>query len=63
MGTLPEIELADEFVQRFWFDELDHDDTEVPRMQDLLDWIHDRHPAAIFIADQIYRQVKHLYFP
>lgn len=63
MADAIEIRLTDEFVQEHWFKELDHDETEIPRFQDVMDWIYDKHPAAIFIADRIYAHVKSLYFP
>lgn len=63
MPDVIEIRLTDEFVQQYWFKELDHDETEIPRFQDVMDWIADKHPAAIFIADRIYKHVKALYFP
>lgn len=62
MADAIEIRLTDEFVQEHWFGELDHDETEIPRFQDVMDWIYDKHPAAIFIADRIYAQAKSLYF-
>lgn len=49
MADAIEIRLTDEFVRDYWFDELDHDETEIPRLQDVMDWI--------------YAHVKSLYFP
>lgn len=62
MADVIEIKLADEFVREYWFGELDRDETEIPRFQDVMDWIADKHPAAIFIVDRIHAHIKSLYF-
>lgn len=62
MNDIREIRLTDSFVMEYWFGELDHDETEIPRFQDVMDWIAANHPADILIADRVYAHVKSLYF-
>ena len=63
MDAVIEIQLADKFVLDYWFGELQHDECEIPRFQDVYNWISENNPDYFFLSDRVYAQVKSLYFP